>query len=167
MKNLFSFFSLAIIIFLNGCQEDKTSVPINVIENKDPYKEESPDFVSFLDFKFPKGWITYSWDMVNNQGYDDNYSLKSVNSMATVYATKTMNVPGYVTFYTYIAANSNGKDIDLYIDDEKAQALHSKPVNNDWVEWIYVVDTGKHTFRWQTEGARKYLDAISFKYDTW
>jgi len=133
------------------------SITINVVENIDPNEIESPDFVTFADGKFPAGWITYSWEPANI-GYDDNYSLKSANPFATVFTKKTMSANGYVQFYT------KGENIDLYIDnaDEKAQAILSEPVERDWVKWIYPVDSGKHAFRWQTYGAQKYLDAITF-----
>ncbi|MCL1850737.1 MAG: hypothetical protein FWF70_04955 [Bacteroidetes bacterium] len=143
-------------------KEEEISVTVDIVENIDNGEKESPDFVTFADGNRPDSWKTYTWEIAN-KGYDDNYSLKSTNPTATVYTNKTLNAPTYIEFYTNIIENnSNSKDIDLYIDDEKAQALSSEPVNNNWVKWIYSVDSGKHAFRWQTEGALKYLDAITF-----
>jgi hypothetical protein len=136
------------------------SVTFKVVESIDNEEKESPDFVSFTDGKLPDSWSTYTWEIAN-RGYDDNYSLKSANPIATVYTKKTIHAPAYVEFYTYIMDNPNG-NIDLYIDDEKVEALLSEPLNNNWVKWIYAIDSGKHAFRWQTEGALKYLDAVTF-----
>jgi hypothetical protein len=135
-------------------QSVRAFVTINVVESIDNNEKESPDFVTFTDGKFPNGWVTYTWELANI-GYDDNYSIKSANyPVATVFTKKTMNVPFYVEFYT------KGGDVDLYIDDVKAQALTYESGN--WDRWIYPVDSGKHAFRWQAEGVYKYLDAITF-----
>jgi len=133
-----------------------SSVTVNVVESLGEEKE-SPDFVDFADGKFPTGWITYSWEIDDKIGYSNNYSLRCANyPIATVYTKKTVHVLSCVEFYT------KGGVIDLYIDDEKAQALSSVLVENGWEQWIYSVDSGKHAFRWQAEGVFKYLDDIRF-----
>jgi hypothetical protein len=142
----------AVAINKKGLQAE-TSVSINVVENTGNDGKESPDFVTFTDGKLPAGWITYTWASANI-GFDDNYSMRSAHYPATIYATKTFNAPGYVQFYT------KGGTVDLYIDNEKAQALVFESGN--WDKWIYSVDAGKHEFRWQAEGIDKYLDAITF-----
>jgi len=140
----------------DGGTQAESSVTFNVVESIDNEKE-SPDFVTFSGIQFPEGWITYTWEPANI-GFDDNYSIQSANyPFATVYANKTFNAKGYVQFYT------KGGDVDLYIDEVKAQVLISELGN--WNKWICPVDSGKHTFKWQAEGVRKYLDAITFTLD--
>jgi len=140
-------------IVTDGTQSE-SSVTVNVVENFDGNVKESPDFVSFSDGKFPDSWLTYTWE-VANIGYDDDYSLKSANPIAIVYTNKTVHAPSYIQFYT------KGDEIDLYINDVKADALLREPAGS-WEKWIYPVDSGTHIFRWQTQGAYKYLDAITF-----
>jgi hypothetical protein len=154
MKNFLSFFNLAIVIFLSGCQNDEPK-PQPTSSYNEVVEKESPDFVTFSD-NLPNGWMTYSWDIDNTIGYDDSYSVKPATSIATIYAKKTMDVPTYVEFYT------RGDNIDLYIDDVKTQALSFDQANPYWVKWIYPVDSGKHVFQWRAEGGYKYLDAITF-----
>jgi hypothetical protein len=135
-------------------KEAESSVIVKIVESIDYNEKESPDFVTFTNGKFPDGWVTYTWESANI-GYDDNYSIRSVNyPIATVYTKKTMNAPYYVEFYT------KGGDVDFYIDDVKAKAIIFEEGN--WNRWIYPVDSGKHAFRWQAEGINRYLDAIRF-----
>jgi hypothetical protein len=146
----------------NKDKQVEVSIVINVVETLNNEKE-SPDFVTFADGKFPEGWRTYSWEITSTTGFDDLYSLKSASTEPSVYTKKTMDAPAYVEFYTYMyAGNPNTKDIDLYIDDVKAEALLSELSKDNWVKWIYAIDPGQHAFRWQTEGASKYLDAVRF-----
>ena len=136
----------------------ESKVTINVVEKIEPNEIESSDFVTFTDGIFPGGWMTYSWDPVTTVGFDDTFSLKSANPFATVFTKKTLHAPAYIQFYT------QGKNIDLYIDDTLAHAFSVVP-EGSWNKSIYTLDSGKHAFRWQTEGALKYLDAVSFFYD--
>jgi len=143
----------AVATNIDGIQAE-SSVTVNVVDTIIPNEIESPDFVTFANGNFPAGWKTYTWE-IDNIGYDDGYSLKSANPLATVYTKKTMHAPSYIQFYT------KGDKIDLYINDVKADALIREPAGS-WEKWVYPVDSGKHEFRWQTEGALKYLDAITF-----
>ena len=153
MKKTVTLLILTIIFVLSGCQKDPTYTPgggnPGVIEEK-----ESADFVTFEKGPLPDGWKTYTWEIATI-GFDDGYSLKSANPIAIVAATKTMHDYAYIQFYT------KGENIDLYIDDVKAEALVSEEVGT-WIKSIYPFDPGKHVFTWQTEGALKYLDAVSF-----
>ena len=132
----------------------ETSVTVNVVEKFDFEEKESPDFVTFGAGPLPDGWKTYTWEIANI-GYDDGYSLKSANPTALVYASKTIHKRSVIQYYT------KGEAIDFYIDDVKSYAITSEP-DGTWRKLVHIVDTGKHTFRWQTEGALKYLDAVSF-----
>ena len=153
MKKLFIL--LVTIIFVsNSCQKDSkfTTTPYDGPSVLDTV--ESSGFVTFKDGPLPDGWKTYTWE-ITNIGFDDGFSLKSANPIAIVATTKTMHAPAYIQFYT------KGEKIDLYIDDVKVEALVSEEVRT-WKKCIYPFDAGKHTFTWQTEGALKYLDAVSF-----
>ena len=145
----------AVATNMEGDQAE-SSVTIKVVEDTGGGNAESPNFVTFSNGQLPAGWMTYTWDMADI-GYDDNYSLVTANSLATVYTKKTMNTDGYVEFYT------KGGNVDLYIDDEKANAHSSQNVDGGWKKWVYFVSEGKHTYRWQAEGTLKYLDAITFR----
>ena len=141
MKKLFIFFSV-MIIFSNSCQKI-TPTQESGIPQYDDFIAESLNSVAFVDGIFPEGWKTYSWE-ISDIGFDDNYSIKSVNSTSIVYANKTMSSRFYVEFYT------KGKDIHLYIDDIKAKAFSREEVG-DWDKWIFKVDSGKHQFQWFTK----------------
>jgi len=119
---------------------------------------ESPAFVSFTNGIIPPGWKTSTWVIENTVSYDDdNYSLKSSPlDISNVLTYKTMNAPAYVEFYT------RGGSFDLHIDGIKADALSSLPAGQDWKQWIYAFDKGKHSFRWETKGKVVFLDVIKF-----
>ena len=136
-----------------------SSITVNAVERLgDP--EESPDFVNFANGKFPKGWITYTWEMENEMGYTDNYSLRAANyPLAYVFAHKTMKKDGYVEFYT------KGGNVELLIDEAEATLFSSEPAERDWTKWVYLADSGKHLFQWQAEGVYKYLDDIRFFFE--
>jgi hypothetical protein len=135
--------------------EATSSITITVVE-KFVIAEESPDFVTFANGQFPKGWRTYTWEIANNLGYSDNYSLMAANyPTALVFANKTMKQSGYVEFYSY------GKNIDFFIDDVKAQAIESVNDGN-WEKRIFALDSGHHQLKWQAEGVYKYIDDIRF-----
>ena len=119
---------------------------------------ESPSKVSFSDGKIPEQWKVYSWKIDNEVGYDDNYSLRSFENPAYIYATRTFDSIGYVNYYT------KGGELNLYIDGVKAQVNSSPaPDPNDWMNCKAAVEKGKHNFRWETSGMDRYLDAVSFQ----
>ena len=157
MKKLFTLLIVTIIIVLYGCQKDPkfTTSPYDGPSVLDTV--ESPDFVTFKAGLLPNGWKTYSWE-ITHIGFDDEFSLKSANPLAIVATTKTMRAPAYIQFYT------KGENIDFLIDDVQVEALVSEPVGT-WEKRIYPIDSGKHIFTWQTEGALKLLDAVSFYYE--
>jgi len=139
--------------------ETESSITVHVVESIDN-KEESPDFVTFTDGKFPVGWKTYTWEPIKGIGYDDDYSLKSANyPIALVYAYKTMDTTSYVEFYT--KGDVGELYCDLYIDDEKAEALSCTP-DGSWNKWVYLFEKGRHEFKWEANGALIYLDAVKF-----
>jgi len=118
---------------------------------------ESPDFVTFANGKFPKTWITYTWEVDDVVGYDDNYSLRCANyPVALVYAFKTVDTTAFVEFYT------KGGDVNLYIDSVKVTAISSTAAENNWTKWVYTFEKGHHEFKWEAEGIRKYIDAVKF-----
>ena len=143
------------IAFNSKGESAHSSITINVVENLNIDKE-SPDFVTFANGQFPTGWSTYTWEIDNTMGHNDKYSLRAANyPVALVFANKTMKTPGFVEFYSY------GENIDLYINEVKAQAISSVPDGN-WEKRIYPLDSGKHQLKWQTEGVYKYIDDIKF-----
>ena len=159
MKKNFCIFFLSLTFLLCGCNKEKvtsadggsTIIPGN--------NNESPDFVTFSDGKFgqfPSGWKTYTWEIDNEIGHTDNFSLKAANyPVALVFTNKTMKKSGFVEFY------SKGDKIDFFIDDVKAHALSSLPDGN-WEKRVYALDTGRHQLKWQAEGVYKYIDDIRF-----
>ena len=157
MKKIISIFFLALAVLFNGCNKPEcicnntdTNDGGTVFENE----EESPDFVTFADGKLPAGWKTYTWEIDNTLGYDDNYSLRAANYPALVFANKTMEVLGLVEFYSY-------GDVDFFIDDVMAQAI-SSVADGNWKKRTYVLDKGHHKLMWKAEGVYKYIDNIKF-----
>jgi len=143
-------------IAINGDGEKaESSITIFVVNDLDN-EAESPDFVTFANGQFPTGWSTYTWEIDNTTGHNDKYSLRAANyPVALVFANKTMKKSGFVEFYSY------GENIDLYINEVKAQAISSVPDGN-WEKRIYPLDTGKYQLKWQAEGVYKYIDDIRF-----
>jgi len=153
MKN--NIFLLLLLSFAFwGCSKDR-NISSNgggtIIPNK-----ESPDFVAFANGEFPTGWSTYTWEIDKTIGHNDNFSLRAANyPVALVFANKTMKKSGFVEFYSY------GENIDLYINEVKAQAIASY-LDGNWEKRIYSLDTGKQQLKWQAEGVYKYIDDIRF-----
>lgn len=135
--------------------QEESSVTVNVVE-KLGGEQESPNFVNFSDGKLPAGWITYTWEIDNTTGHNDNYSLRSANyPEALVFTKKTMAAPGCVEFYT------KGGTIELFIDNAKAEAFSSAP-DGSWTKRVYKFEKGKHEFQWKAVGISSYLDDIRF-----
>ena len=144
----------ALAVNTEGAKAEK-SITVTIIESTGN-ETESPNFVTFANGKIPISWKTSTWTIDVATGYDDNYSLSAKSYSASVVTSKTMNVLGYIEFYT------KGSSFDLYIDRIKKQAFSSTTVG-DWKKWIYIFEQGKHEFRWEmTYGATVYLDAIRF-----
>jgi len=144
----------AVAIDNEGAQAE-ASITVNIGDGESD--TESPNFVTFTGGVIPVSWKTNTWIVDVAMGYDDNYSLRSNNPIASVVTNKTMNNPSYVEFHT------RGDNFDLFIDNIKMQALSSVPAG-DWKKWIYTFDKGTHSFRWEVNGAIVYLDAIKFEY---
>jgi hypothetical protein len=114
-------------INLDG-ESAQSSITINVVEKG--VEAESPDFVTFTNGQFPTGWSTYTWEIDNQVGYKDNYSLKSANyPTALVFANKTMKAKGFVEFY------SKGDNIEFFIDDVEVHAI-SSVADGNWVKRV-------------------------------
>ena len=155
MKNNISILFILIAVFILSCHK-QNSTDTDTPSNGGTTDNESPDFVTFTDRIFPKGWKTYTWEVDNKVGYDDNFSLRAANyPTALVFANKTMKTRGYVEFY------SSGYQIDFFIDDVKAKAISSVK-EGIWEKRVYALDTGRHQLKWETEGVNKYIDAIRF-----
>lgn len=149
------FFMFAIVVALAGCHDYEADTTGSIHSGGESSNiVESPNFVTFSG-GLPVGWKTYTWEIVNDRGFDDSRCLKSANYPALVFAYKTMKTPGSVQFYT------QGGNIKLYIDGERKQPISSTSVGS-WEQQIYVVDTGRHEFKWEAD-ALKYLDAVTFK----
>ena len=66
-----------------------------------------------------------------------------------------MNAPSYVEFYT------RGDNFDFFIDGIKVYPFSTAPATlPNWKEWIFTVNAGKHSFRWETTGQVVYLDSL-------
>jgi len=157
MKKVLFLSAITIVFFFSSCIIEP---PDNGGNNGGggTIDRESPDFVTFANGKFPKTWVTYTWEVDDVVGYDDNYSLRCANyPVALVYAFKTVDT-GFVEFYT------KGGDVNLYIDGEMATVVSAVPDKNGWTKWLYSYkhEKGLHEFKWEAEGIRKYIDAVKF-----
>jgi hypothetical protein len=130
-----------------GDQAEAT-ISITIVKDGGNDDEESPNFVNFADGIIPPSWKTSTWAIENTIGYDDNYSLKSSTlDISSVLTYKTINASGYVEFYT------RGDNFDLYINGIKAAPFISEPsVVPNWKRWVYSLNKGRHSFRWETTG---------------
>ena len=147
----------AVVVDKEGLQAE-TSISITITEGGGNNSDESPDFVTFADGKIPESWRSSTCKIDVAMGYDDDYSLRTDNPVASVVTTKTVNVVSYIEFYI-----RGGNYFDFYIDNKKAVDLFSTSVGNNWTKWIYVLEKGKHSFRWEnTMDATIHIDAIKF-----
>ena len=147
----------ALVIDKEGSQAEN-SISITITDKGGNNSDESPDFVTFADGKVPKSWRTNTWDIDVAMGYDDDYSLRTKDPVASVVTTKNINAESYIEFYI-----RGGNYFDFYINNVKAEAFSSAPMANNWTKWIYALEKGKHSFRWEnTNGAIIHLDAIKF-----
>lgn len=137
----------------NESAQTEASVTVNIGDGGSD--TESPNFITFTNGVIPVSWKTSTWAVDVAMGYDDNYSLRSDNPIASVVTNKTMNSLAYLEFYT------RGDNFDLFIDNKKVQALSSSTVDN-WKKWVYTFDKGSHSLRWEVSGTVVYLDAIKF-----
>jgi hypothetical protein len=158
MKKTFTLLFFIVVALLTGC-EDPDTPSGGSTGGGGNQTLESPDFVTFANGKFPQGWKTYTWEIDDKIGFDDSYSLRSANyPVALVFAYKTVKDTGFVEFYT------RGGDIYLYIDSVMATPILFEPAEYeyDWAKWCYTFGDGRHEFKWEAEGVRKYLDAVRF-----
>ncbi|MCL2167862.1 MAG: Ig-like domain-containing protein [Lentimicrobiaceae bacterium] len=137
----------------NEAAQTEASITVNIGDGGN--ETESPNFVTFTSGVIPVSWKTNTWEVDVAMGYDDNYSLRSNNPIASVITNKTINNTGYVEFFTY------GSSFDLFIDNVKAQAF-SEDQADSWKKWVYTFNKGTHSFRWEVNGAVVYIDAITF-----
>ena len=142
----------AVAVDNEGAQAE-ASITINIGDGGSD--TESPNFVTFIGEVIPVSWKTNTWMVDVATGYDDNYSLRSNNPIASVLTNKTVTKLAYVEFYT------KGDNFDLFIDNINTPMLSSVSVNN-WKKWVYSFDKGTHSFRWEVNGAIVYLDAVKF-----
>ena len=143
-------------IAINSEKEQAESKVVKFNAVKSLTEPESPDFVSFKE-GIPEGWKTYTWELDTEVGYDDNYSLRSANyPVALVFAYKKVDTTGFVEFYT------KGGEVVLYVDGEKATAISSTAAENNWTKWLYTFEKGRHEFKWEAEGIKKYIDVVKF-----
>jgi hypothetical protein len=148
----------AVAVTTEGVQAE-ASITVTIIDTGAAGDEnESPNFVTFANGEIPPSWKTNTWVVDVAMGYDDNYSLRAENAVASVVTQKTMNVSGYVEFHV-----RGGDYFDLYINNSKAQAFSSLSLGNNWTKWVYVFEKGTHSFRWENNhGSTIHLDAITF-----
>jgi len=127
-------------------------------------KYESPDFVSFSDGTFPKGWTSDGWSICT-PGYDDNYAIRAYGYYHSVSAVKTCgNNIKYVEFYAredepywYYS------ELGFYMD---GQMIDRIVMTNTWTKYAFPVPAGEHVFTWRVLNGSSdtyvYLDNISF-----
>jgi len=147
----------------NGKQGEAS---VNIIVEKDTTLYESPDFVSFSDGKLPKGWEAEGWHIFSFDGFDDSFSLCSIEKNSKV---KTIKTCDYVEFFL----SGYGGGVELYMDGVLKRTYYDKN-RPFWVKHtFYCPSYGLHTFEWvaiiftshqQTSSIG--LDAIKFETKT-
>ena len=138
----------------SGAKSEKTVV-FNLV------KYEAPDFVTFSDGKFPKGWTHEGW-YLDTPGYDDNYAVRT-SSYSYSGALATVNACDSLEFYA-----KHGDDdyyhtrLGFYVDGNMVGNI---TLTDSWEKYSFVVPPGEHTFMWRMIGYNDgniYLDAIRF-----
>jgi hypothetical protein len=146
----------ALAIANNGVKAEET-VSFNV------KKYETPNFVSFSDGKFPKGWIPGNWH-ISSPGFDDGYCARvSYYSGGTLSTVKTCNGNiNCIEFYakggsSYWSYPSLGFVVDGVITDIQL-------TTESWEKYTFDIPAGEHTFMWVylSGDTDIYLDAIKF-----
>ena len=140
----------------SGAKSEKTVV-FNLV------KYEAPDFVTFSDGKFPKGWRHEGWFIYSLGGVDDNYAVRT-SSYYSGGALSTVKACDSLEFY----AKADPSDwyyskLGFYIDNTRVGNI---TLTDSWERYSFVVPPGEHTFTWlMTSGYNSdniYVDAIRF-----
>jgi len=131
-------------------------------------KYESPDFVSFSDGKFPKGWINEGW-IVSSPGFDDDYAIMTTTyyySYYTVSAIKTCDAN--INCIEFYAKNNIENEyyptrLNFYIDNIVKENIL---LTTSWEKYTFDLPVGEHTFSWRRSSGQEddfiFIDAIKF-----
>jgi hypothetical protein len=140
----------------NGAKIDKT-VSFTLA------KFESPDFVSFSDGKFPKGWTSEGW-MITSPGFDNDFSIRRVQYNNLVSAIKTCDEN--IKFIEFYAKEEEPywypSELEFYINGQRIEKIE---MTESWKKYSFPVPSGEHTFSWRVPNGSDgyvYLDNIKF-----
>jgi hypothetical protein len=153
--------TIRVVAIANSGAKSEKTVSFSVV------KYESPDFVSFSDGTFPKGWTYNSW-LITSPGYDDDYAIRgssyyTYNNYVSVVKTCDNNTK-FIEFY---ALGEEGywypPVLRFYID---SQCIQNIQTTTSWVKYTFPIPAGEHTFTWMVSSSSDdgyvFLDAIRF-----
>ena len=150
--------TIRVVAIANSGTKDEKTIAFNIT------KYESPDFVSFSDGTFPKGWTHEYWSICS-PGYDDYYAIRAVryygNDLST---TKTISADKIdcIEFYAKDDEN-NWFPTTLYFRTDFS-VIGVVELTKSWEKYSFDIPPGEHTFTWwiQQSDGYAYLDAIKF-----
>ena len=110
---------------------------------------ETGDFSQF-DWQLDN---TYPWSITTTNPYEGAYCMKSGNagvasSVSTMSVTVEIPADGEMSFFGKISSESNWDYGYFYID---GQQMGSYSGAGNWVERIFGITAGEHTFKWSYE----------------
>jgi len=173
-----SFFPFNFQIYTNDLKVGQHTIRAVAISNNDLkceetisfnlIKYESPDFVSFSDGKWPKGWNREGW-YVTSPGFDDNYAIMTnlyYYYYNTVSAIKTCDEN--INCIEFYAKNNIENEyyptkLGFYMDNVLKENI---TLTTTWEKYTFDIPFGEHIFSWRrTSGVEDddvYIDAIKF-----
>lgn len=109
-------------------------------------KYESPDFVSFADGTFPKGWNSWGCTIFS-PGYDDDYCIKGMANYFDPYLStqKTCDANiNCVEFYAKGNSSYSTPYISVYIDN---MLLQNFALTDSWEKYSFNISQGEYAFK--------------------
>jgi len=150
--------TIRVVAIANSGTKDEKTIAFNVT------KYESPDFVSFSDGTFPKGWEHEGWTICS-PGYDDNYAIGGnpyyyISYLSTVKECNASKID-CIEFYAKKDESWYTARLAFRIDYGVTEVIE---LNETWTKYSFDVPTGEHTFSWWIQSGETYiyLDAIKF-----
>jgi hypothetical protein len=152
--------TIRVVALATSGDKDERNVSFNLT------KEESPNFISFSDGMFPKGWSSWGCT-ISSPGYDDDYCVNGMANYFDPYLSTQKSCGANINCVEFYAKGSSSywstPYIRIYVDDLLVQNF---ALTDAWEKYSFNISQGEHTFKWElltySSGDYISIDAIKF-----